>query len=156
MIGRGWVCGRVGWRNTAAAHTRRRSFARGGCVRVVFAARCGRERRVGPEATFAVVGGRRKNLLRAIRRGSDSSSLRARYGRARRACDDGCDVCVCVCVCVRRARRTWGTERGVRGVEETTTSANGSSICDLSSRARVGGFGSRLLARWVTGRVKVM
>jgi len=65
-------------------------------------------------------------------------------------------TCVCVCVCVRRARRTWGTERGVRGVEETTTSANGSSICDLSSRARVGGFGSRLLARWVTGRVKVM
>ena len=84
---------------------------------MVFAARCGRERRVGPEATFAVVGGRRKNLLRAIRRGSDSSSLRARYGRARRACDDGCDVCVCVCVCAssetdvgHRARR----ERGGR------------------------------------------
>jgi len=85
---------------------------------VVFAARCGRERRVGPEATFAVVGGRRwKNLLRAIRRRSDSSSLRARYGRARRACDDGCDVCVCVCVCAssetdvgHRARR----ERGGR------------------------------------------
>jgi hypothetical protein len=70
----------------------------------------------GRRWSSVVVGGRRwKNLRRARRRGVDSSSLRARYGRARRACDDGCDVCVCVCASSEtdvghRARR----ERGGR------------------------------------------
>lgn len=152
-------CG-IGWRSTAECA---RDARAGGCSFVSFVRSFGR----------SVVRSYRRRARRWIRRSSlvarsrswenlrgrrieSQPALRARHGREARV---ECVRATCG-RCVRVERASSETDVGHRARRERggRDANDRRSVIFLCPRA-VGGFGastSRLLARWVTGRVKVM